>query len=598
MGWRIVALTAAYPVQDETPVGAAPPPGDVRAQMQRILADPTLQSSPPRRELLRFVVEETLAGRAERLKGGAIARAVFGRGDDFDPQTDPVVRVEARRLRRDLHSYYVTAGKQDPIIISIPKGGYIPHFEWRHVDTEPGAPLSGRVRPRRYWLGVALLVGAFLGVLGSLAAGLLYSTSWSRSDGSDNVATKIPYGPKIAVLPFQSLSEDLEQAYFAQGITDQIVTDLARFKALVVLSLQSNAKRAEQPADPQALRQKLGIDYLLTGSVRRDEGEIRLATRLVEAESGRIIWASSYSDELTASNVFSIQEAVSQKVVAVIASKYGVIAEEDQTRAQREAPIFISSYDCVLRYYYHQRLIESRDHAEVRTCLEHAIEVDPDYAEAWAVLANVYAQEYRFGYNPRPELYDPRERSLAAAKRAVEIEPRSPTAQLMLANALFDRHDLVGFRAAGERAVALNPNDPETLAHYGTRLVYTGEWERGIALVTKAIALNPDFPEWYRVPIVFYFYQNEDYERALLESQTLDGTRTWRFLFRAMILGQLGRKEEARTAIDAALELSPDVCERFWDMARIWNVPAPHIQHMADGLRKAGLAIAPASSAS
>jgi adenylate cyclase len=156
----------------------------------------------------------------------------------------------------------------------------------------------------------------------------------------------------------------------------------------------------------------------------------------------------------------------------------------------------------------------------------------------------------------------------------------------------------VGFEAAGERAVALNPNDPEPLVHFGTRLVYMGEWERGRALVTKAIALNPEFPEWYRDPLIFYDYQTGDYERALAESERREVARLWRLLFRAMILGELGRSEEAQPAIEAALALEPDVRQRFFDMARVWNVPDPHIEHMADGLRKAGLAIAPAPPSS
>ena len=287
---------------------------------------------------------------------------------------------------------------------------------------------------------------------------------WSWSGGSEGASTELPRGPKIAVLPFLNLSGDPEQAYFAEGVTDQIVTDLARFKALFVLSTQSTAKYQEQSADPQQLKRELGIDYLLTGSVRRDEDQIKLSTRLVDAESGQIVWSESYGDELTPSNVFEIQEDVSQQVSAVVASNYGVIAEAGQTEAQTQPPTSLAAYDCVLRYYSYQRSFDRQEHAKVRACLERAVELDPDYADAWAVLANVYAQEHRFGYNPRPELYDPRERSLAAARRAVEIEPRNPTAQLMLANALFDRHDLVGFKAAGERAIALNPNDPDLLS--------------------------------------------------------------------------------------------------------------------------------------
>ena len=552
------------------------------------------------------MVEELLAGRADRLKGYAIATEVFDRDDSFDPQTDPVVRLEARRLRRALEHYYLTAGRDDPIRIEIPKGGYAPVCEMRKhpsLDSpapagEPAAavlqpPAPGDARPRWYRLTTALLAGSLLGALGWLGADLLAPRLWSG--GSRDAVTDLPQGPKIAVLPFVNLSGDPEQAYFAEGVTDQIVTDLARFKALFVLSIESTAKYQEQSADPQRLKRELGADYLLDGSVRREKDQIKLSTRLVDAESGKIIWSETYSDKLNPSNVFEIQEDVSQQVSAIVASNYGMIADADLTGAQRRPPQSFAAYDCVLRYYHYQRSFDPQEHVKVRACLERAVELDPDYADAWAVLANIYAQEHRFDFNPRPELYDSHERSLTAAYRAVEIEPRNPTAQLMLANALFDRHNLAGFRAAGERAIALNPNDPEPLAHYGTRLIYMGEWERGLALVTKAIALNPEHPQWYLDPIIYYHYQTRDYQRALTEvqSQGVSGDIWWS-LFRAMILGQLGRREEAQPMIEAALKLEPNVRERLWDMARIWNVPDPHIEHIADGLRKAGLAIVPA----
>jgi adenylate cyclase len=584
----------------------------VREQLERILGSPGFDASARNRRFLEYVVEETLAGRADRLKGLAIAIDVFGRDATIDPQHDPVVRIEAAKLRRGLERYYLSAGREDPIRIDIPKGAYVPTFEEREhplPDPAPALPAGeaaaavvkpmapGDARPRWYGLTSALLAGSFVGGLGWLGTDLLASRS--PSGGSGDAAMALPRGPKIAVLPFQNLSGDPEQAYFAEGVSDQIVTDLARFKALFVLSPQSTAKYQEQSADPPRLKRELGIDYLLTGSVRHDQGQIRLLTRLVDAGSGKIVWSDSYSDELTPSNVFEIQEDVSQQVSAVIASNYGVIAEAGQTKAQSEPSTSLAAYDCVLRYYSYQKSFDRQEHARVRACLERAVELDPDYADAWAVLANVYAQEHRFGYNPRPELYDPRERSLAAARRAVEIEPRNPTAQLMLANALFDRHDLVGFKAAGERAIALNPNDPDILAHFGLRLVYMGEWERGRALVTKAIALNPEHPEWYTDPIIYYYYQTRDYQRALVEAQRQQiSSGIWWWLFRAMILGQLGRSEEAQPAIEAALKLQPDVRERLWNMARVWNVPDPDIEHIAEGLRKAGLAIGPAPTSS
>ena len=577
----------------------------VRRALERILVSPGFDASARNRRFLEHIVEETLAGRADRLKGLTIAIDVFGRDATIDPQHDPVVRIEAAKLRRSLERYYLTAGQEDPIRIDIPKGTYVPTFERRDPPSldlpapadEPAAavarPAAPRdARPRWYWLAIAVLAGAFLGALGWLGTDLLAFRLWSGS--SEDAATALPRGPKIAVLPFLNLSGDPAQAYFAQGVADQIVTDLARFKALFVLSMELTAKYQEQLADPQQLKRELGADYLLDGSVRRERDKIRLSTRLVDTESGGIIWSETYADALTPSNVFEIQDDVAQQVSAIVASNYGMIAASDLTGAQRRPPELFAAYDCVLRYYQYEKSFDPREHAKVRPCLERAVELDPGYSDAWAVLANVYAQEHRFGFNPRPELYNSYEHSLTAAYRAVEIEPRNPTAQLMLANALFDRRNLAGFRAAGERAIALNPNDPEPLAHYGTRLVYMGEWERGLALVMKAIALNPGHPQWYLDPVIYYHYQTGDYERAWTEAQSQGvAGDIWWPLFRAMILGQLGRREEAKPLIDAALRLNPNVRERLWDMARIWNVPDPHIEQIAAGLRKAGLAIEP-----
>ena len=572
-----------------------PSPEAVREELGRILASEEFIASDRLRAFLRFVVEEALAGRADRLKAYTIALEVLGRDGSFDPQTDPVVRMEAGKLRRRLERYYLGVGRGDALRVEIPKGGYAPTFAKRRdpaPDPSPFLPPDD-ARRRRYWLTTALLAIPILGALAWLGTSLLAPRLWS--DGSQDAATALPRGPKIAVWPFLNLSGDPGQAYLAEGVTDQIVTDLARFKALFVLSTHVTAKYQEQPANPQHLHQELGIDYLLDGSVRRETDQIILSTRLVDADSNRIIWSETYSDKLIPANVFKIQEDVAKRVSAIIANNYGLIAEADLEKAQSRPPKSFDAYDCVLRYYHYQRTVDPQEHAKVRACLERAVELDPDYADAWAVLANIYAQEYRFGYNPRPELYDSHERSLTAANRAVELEPRNPTAQMILANVLFDRHSLEGFRAAAERAIDLNPNDPDLLVHYGMRLTYMGEWGRGVALVTKAIALNPAHPQWYLNPLMYFHYQTGDYEQALMDTQRQeDFGQIWWLLYRAMILGQLGRREAARPVIEAALRRQPHVRERFFDMARTWNIPDPQIEHMADGLRKAGLAIEPA----
>ena len=173
-----------------------------------------------------------------------------------------------------------------------------------------GLPAPRDARPRWYWLTTALLAVPFLGALGWLGTDLLASRLWSG--GSQDAATALPRGPKIAVLPFLNLSGDPEQAYFAEGVADQIVTDLARFKALFVLSMESTAKYQEQSADPQSSNGSSASIICWTAAFDAKETQIKLSTRLVDTESGEIIWSESYADELTPSNVFEIQEDVSQ----------------------------------------------------------------------------------------------------------------------------------------------------------------------------------------------------------------------------------------------------------------------------------------------
>ncbi len=566
-------------------------PLEIRAQLDRILADPGFQASSVRRELLTFIVEQTLAGRADRLKGLSLAVEVFGRGQDFDSQTDPVVRVEARRLRRDLHSYYGTEGAHDPIVISIPKGGYVPHFKWRKPLTGPAEQPVANRSSRGFPVRMALLAASVLLLVAVFGTIRLTMTEPLGGSNGHRSPTELPAGPRIAIAPLLDLSDNRDHNYLAAGLTAQIVTNLARFQALSVVPVQENPSLPAGALNVRELREKYEIDFLLTGSVRQDSEKVRLSSQLIDAQTGGVIWSESYSKNFGVTGLIEIEEDIAEQISAVLGSHYGVIAEEGLSEGRREGPATQTAYDCLLRYYAYQRTFDRSEHARVRDCLERTVALEPSYANAWAVLANIYAQEHRFGLNPRPHLYNSKQKSLAAAERAVDLEPRNPTAQLMLANALFDQDDFVRFKQTGARAAALNPNDPETLIHFGLRLVFMGEWDRGLPLANKAIALNPEHPEWYHYPAVFYHYHLGEYGRALEVLRTQKLSEPWGFLLQAMTFGQLGHKKEAEQAVERVLELRPKVREEFWDMARVWNISETHIAHMTEGLRKAGLEI-------
>ena len=592
----------------------SPSPADVRETLERVVNCPEFKGSERRKAFLRYLVDAELAGHANRLKGYSIAIDVFGRDETFDSQTDPVVRLEARRLRRDLEHYYLTAGKGDPVQISIPKGAYAPAFEWQDdavpsaVDERPTVVKeslqendSGSTSRRaRRWVWVAASVLAIAGVgavvwqefpLGSRISA--FDTASSSTTGGD-FATSVPKGPLVAVLPFRNLSGDPGQDYISYGITYEIISRLAKFRTFNVLSLLSTMRYQTFTKIPDEIDNATRADFLLDGTIQIEKQSIIVLAVLTDTNSKQILWSEKYERPFNVDQILSIQADLAERLSAIVGDRYGVIGQATGALG-RGTPTSNDAYNCVLHFYAYQQSMNQEGHADVRECLQDAVRVDPTYSQAWASLSTAYAQEYRMGLNPRPDAYDAQERALDAAKRAVASDPMNPIAHLVLAHAHFDGQRLEAFNDAGERALSLNPNNPEILAHYGMRLAFTGHWDRGLALLDKARQFNPYHPSWHHVPYAFYHYEKGDYERALAEGRKIDmpqfvGTH----LGLAACLGQLDRVEEAQAASRNLVRSDPDYPKQFWERLRVWNIPRSLGAALADGLRKAGLDIPPA----
>jgi adenylate cyclase len=564
--------------------GPAPPPSDeVRKQLRRILEGPEVVVRGRRGGLLRYLVEEALAGHARSLKGVSIAIAVFDRDETFDQQTDPIVRLEARRLRHDLDTYYATAGRYDPIRISIPKGGYVPLFEWQQVEA-PAAPAS--ITSPRWLLYAASLLALILVVV------LLWRVSdLIHGDAMGNrVDFVFPKGPSIAVMPFINLSGESEKQYLSDGITEQLTTELARFRDIRVLPLGTAQLLKDGLADPQQIRREFGTDFVLEGSVRASGETIRITSRLIEAQNARYVWVKSFEEPFRPANIYEVQDTIAQEVAANVGGKYGVMAHALMARSTRKAPDSLEAYDCVLRYYQFQITMSAERHAEVKACLERAVALDPSYAEAWAVLANVYMQEKRFGIGVANSTEETVNKARVAVARAIELDPAEPTGHIVLSNLLFTEGDLDGFQQSGETALRLNPNNSDALAHYGLRLALRGDWDHGLLLVNKAMALNPAHPHWYQFAQVIYHYDRGEYELALAELANIDMPNfIWTHLLTVATLGQLERYEEAGKAARALLALDGDIEVEASRFLRVWQLPEPLYERIMAGLGKAGL---------
>ncbi len=558
---------------------------DIREQLQRLLDHPDFAATPQRRAFLTYVVEEHLAGRAEQIKGVSIAMSVFGRDASFDQQIDPIVRLEARRLRQDIDSYYAGPGRDDPVRLSIPKGGYAPRFD--AVTARPPTPEVAGAKQAHFAPMHRLLLAAFA-ICAVLAGGVVWArfAGFGQSEPASAHDLDLPSGPIVAVLPFESLGAAPE--VFANGVTQQLTTELVRFRDLWVLPLGSVERFRNGQTDPQELRAEFNADFALEGSVLEAGDALHLSARLIDLKAGRYIWVRSYVTGRSPGEVYDVQDRVVRDVTGQLAGKYGLLTQGAMQTATRTPPHDRDAYDCVLDYYSYQITIDLDRHDDVKACILKAVEQNPDYAEAWAVLSNLYLQQIRFNLAGDPARV--LDAAKAAAQRAVQADPNLATAHLMLANMRFVLGEFDGFRQAGQRAMELNPNDATILAHYGMRLSFSGNWDEGLAIVDRAIALNPVHPHWYHFPRVFYLFDQSEYMQALAVLDRIHMPNFfWTHLWRAALHAELGNREQARDALQDLLDLQPDFAAKAPETLSIWRLDDTFREKLMRSLQKAGL---------
>lgn len=385
--------------------------------------------------------------------------------------------------------------------------------------------------------------------------------------------------PILAVLPFANLSAG-DDEYFADGLTEDIITTLARFRELIVVGRASTFRFKGQAMDLSEVREQLRADYVVQGTVRRVAGRVRVTAQLVDPSSGFHVWADKYDRDME--DIFAVQDEVTRTIAATL----GVTLQDVATqRALKKSPGELGAYDSVLRARRYTSLLRADVHAEARDLLEKAIGLDPDHAEAHALLVNVYLAEHRFGANPRP---DPIGRALAAAEKATALDPQSAYARCWLGIVHFFRGENDMFQAEAQRALDLNPNDPEILADIGHYLAFMGEFERGLALSRQARALNPLHPGWYFFSEARYDYDRRSYENVLTDVARISMPHFyWTHLLAAAARGQLGRPD-AEDALAELFARKPDFSARA-ELEK-WNAAPEDLEHLMDGLRKAGLA--------
>ena len=411
----------------------------------------------------------------------------------------------------------------------------------------------------------------------------VYRVQFDAAAGAGQPLPTAPHRPSIAVLPFTNMSGDVEQNYFADGITEDIITELARFRDLAVLARNSSFQYRDRAVDVKRVGRELGVNYVVEGSVRKVGSRVRITAQLVESVTGSHIWAERYDRELE--DIFAIQDEVVTTVVARLANK---VTDAGLVLAKRKRTESLAAYDCVLRGLDHVNRGGDDDVEEACRLFERAIELDPTYASAHAGLAMALISHYWINaYRPQT-VEGTIDRALDMARRAAALDENDPychrvLSQVYLCNRSFERAE--HHRDLG---LAMNPNDADFIAHGAWYEICAGRPAVALEFVDRAERLMPRGESWYWELRGLALYHLRRYAEASDAFERMGTGPAWFERFRAAAYAQLGQLDRARTAADESLRRDPGfTLQRFKDIDP-YRAKAD-LDHMIDGLRKAGL---------
>jgi adenylate cyclase len=505
-------------------------------------------------ELLRYLVEnpDRLVTKEELLK--AIWPNVI--------VTDEVLTQCVSEVRQ------ATGDSKQTIIVTVPRRGYRFAASVLRVATSAAVPQPSPPPPH-----------AAEGGVGAASAGFDSGTQ-SQSPLLDR--------PSVAVLPLANLSDDPEQNYFSDGITEDITTELSRFSELLVIARNSAFQYKGKAVDVRQVGRELGARYILEGSVRRSGDRIRIAAQLIDALTGAHRWAERFDRELH--DVFAVQDEVVRAIVATLTAH---VNRAETERALLKPPAAWEAYEYYLRgaeaFFLHVTRRTKGSLRDARRLLEQSMAIDPNYARAAAMLSwthlHSYLQPLDGDYLSPPAL----DRALELAQTSVHLDPRLPQARSQLGYVLLWKRQHDAAMAEFERAFALNPNLIDF--RFATALIYAGEPARAVEVLEAIIRLDP-FPLSPTFgQMGFANYTRKRYWDAVhwcRECISRQPSQQWPHVTLACAYAQSGQPEEARAAAAQVLRINPDFTIESSKRTRVYKDPKD-LEHYIDGMRKAGL---------
>lgn len=508
---------------------------DAMSALEAILASGAIGERSRLRLILRYVVEEELAGRGAALKAYSIGVDVLGRGEDFDPSLDSVVRVEVNRLRQRLEAYYAGAGAADPIKIALPRGAYRPEFQrgapavGGSMDAQPPEPVKppdvdGLTRRRLLFVSLGLLAAVCVGV-----AAWLFGAS-------DNDAA-LQSGRDAPILEVGAFTNQLTHPDFqflGAGFRAHLASDLARYSTLRVRLQATGVRDAALPPLAPA-------SYSLTGHLTRPGDMIRLHLILVDTASNELIWSTNQTFPQTYSGMHETYIEKIHSIAAELGSASGALAADAMRRAEKLPPEAenMSAYLCLLRWHAFDLDKKPEDGARAKKCLATQTAAGVESGPIWAASAFMkFLSWTRLPLESRDRAM--LQSAMQDVETAIRLDPTGAAGHRYRGSILSALGQFEEAEASFGEALEHNRSDPEVSVLFGWAAIQQGDWENGIAHVQRGLELSPAPPSWYRIPLSMNAFRTNDYEKALAQAE---------------IIARSGDLRGAPLALAAALQL-------------------------------------------
>ena len=433
---------------------------------------------------------------------------------------------------------------------------------------------------------LAVLTAVVLIIAAATAYWMNQQGPLEETASAELTAAPTPVRPSIAVLPFTNMSSDPEQEYFADGMTEDLITDISRISGLKVIARHSTFSYKGQNLDVRDVGRELGASHVIEGSVRKAGNTVRITIQLIDASDGQHVWAERYDRELR--DVFAIQDNVIGEIITALALK---LTPEEEKRVTKHGTENLAAYDLFMRGRKQESYFNKESFIEAQGYYEQAVALDSNYAEAWARLAQIHAMNGQFGWVKDIAAAD--QRALKLVEKSIELDPDIPFIRYSYSRIL--ARDSIGQqkRAIEEAkaAIELDPNYADAHAYLGQLYILTGQAEKTIEPITTAMGINPNFPFWYHYTHGFAYFFMGEYEIAAENIEKAVERNPNVFFVRtayAASLAMAGRLDDAEWQIDELYGLGFNkTLEEF-----ISETPVQHPAYRSlyrEGLEKAGL---------